>query len=93
LELGSIPFHAQKAADSAPDDGCQPALLKHETSEWWGNKKVAKALETLSERAQRIAAMDAAEFDATLDALAEESEKLPVLPSEATNRAGILPRP
>lgn len=33
--------------------------------------------------------MDLAEFEATLDALAEGSDKLPVLAPEATTRAGI----
>ncbi len=32
---------------------------------------------------------DAAEFEATMDALAEGSDKLPVLPPEATSRAGV----
>ena len=50
---------------------------------------VERALETLSERVQHRATMDAAEFEATLDALAEGSDKLPVLPPEATSRAGI----
>jgi Arc/MetJ-type ribon-helix-helix transcriptional regulator len=50
---------------------------------------IERALETLSEKAQSSTAMNLAEFEATLDALAEGSEKLPVLPSEATNRAGI----
>ena len=50
---------------------------------------IERALETLSERAQRSATMDVAEFEATLDALAEGPERLPVLPSDATNRADI----
>jgi putative addiction module CopG family antidote len=50
---------------------------------------IERALETLSEREQRRATMDLAEFEATLDALAEGSDKLPVLPAEATSRAGI----
>ena len=50
---------------------------------------IERALETLSERARHRAAMDAAEFEATLDALAEGSDKLPVLPPEATSRVGI----
>jgi Arc/MetJ-type ribon-helix-helix transcriptional regulator len=50
---------------------------------------VERALETLSEGTKRQAAMNAAEFEATLDALAEGSDKLPVLPPDATNRAGI----
>jgi hypothetical protein len=33
--------------------------------------------------------MGLAEFEATLDALAEGSEKLPVLPMDATSCAGI----
>jgi len=50
---------------------------------------IERALETLSEREQRHMAMDLAEFDAALDALAEGSENLPILPPEATTRAGI----
>ena len=50
---------------------------------------IERALETLSEKAQRHTAISLAEFEASLDALAEGSEKLPVLPTEATNRAGI----
>ena len=50
---------------------------------------IERALETLSERLQRHVAMNLAEFDATLDSLAEGSERLPVLPPEATGRAGI----
>jgi len=50
---------------------------------------IERALETLAERAPRRAAIEAAEFEATLDALAEGSDKLPVLPPEATSRAGI----
>jgi hypothetical protein len=40
-------------------------------------------------RAPLRAAIEVAEFEATLDALAEGSRKLPVLPPEATRRAGI----
>ena len=50
---------------------------------------VERALETLSERVQRSKAMDAAGFEATLDALAEGSENLPVLPISATSRSWI----
>lgn len=50
---------------------------------------IERALESLSEREQRHAALNMAEFEATLDALAEGSETLPVLPTEATSRAGI----
>jgi Arc/MetJ-type ribon-helix-helix transcriptional regulator len=50
---------------------------------------IEKALETLAERATRHGAMSLAEFEATLDALAQGSEGLPVLPPEATTRAGI----
>jgi putative addiction module CopG family antidote len=50
---------------------------------------IESALETLSERLHRHAAMNLAEFEAALDALAEGSELLPVLPPEATSRAGI----
>jgi len=50
---------------------------------------IERALETLAERAPCRAAIEAAEFEATLDALAEGSDKLPVLPPEATSRAGI----
>jgi Arc/MetJ-type ribon-helix-helix transcriptional regulator len=67
-------------------------LLKKELSrgEFHSAEEVIeRALETLSERAQRHATLDAAEFEATLDALAEGSDKLPVLPPEATSRAGI----
>ena len=50
---------------------------------------IERALETLSERAPCRNTMNLAEFEATLDALAEGSEKLPVLSAEATSRAGI----
>jgi Arc/MetJ-type ribon-helix-helix transcriptional regulator len=50
---------------------------------------IERPLETLSERAQQRATMNLAEFEATLDAPAEGSERLPVLPPEATTRAGI----
>jgi putative addiction module CopG family antidote len=67
-------------------------LLKEQLSrgEFHSAEEVIEhALETLSERAQRRATMDAAEFEATLDALAEGSDKLPVLLPEATSRAEI----
>ena len=50
---------------------------------------VERALETLSQRLERPPVMKLAEFEATLDALAEGSERLPVLPADATTRAGI----
>jgi Arc/MetJ-type ribon-helix-helix transcriptional regulator len=50
---------------------------------------IERALETLSEGVRRRAVLDLAEFDAALDALAEGSERLPILRSEATTRAGI----
>jgi Arc/MetJ-type ribon-helix-helix transcriptional regulator len=50
---------------------------------------IERALETLSEKLQRRGSMDLAEFDATLDALAEGSERMPILPAEATSRTGI----
>lgn len=50
---------------------------------------IERALETLAEREPSRAAIEVAEFEATLDALAEGSHKLPVLPPEATRRAGI----
>lgn len=50
---------------------------------------IERALETLSERIQRNAVPSLGEFEAALDALADGSEKLPVLSPEATTRAGI----
>lgn len=50
---------------------------------------IERALETLSERLHRRESISLAEFDAALDALAEGSERFPVLPAEATSRAGI----
>ena len=50
---------------------------------------IERALEKLSERLNQRTEMTLAEFEATLDALAEGSERLPVLPPEATSRAGI----
>ena len=50
---------------------------------------IEHALESLSEKLHGRCAMSLAEFEATLDALAEGSEALPVLPPEATSRAGI----
>ena len=50
---------------------------------------IERALETLTDRVQRPATPNMSEFEATLDALAEGSEKLPVLPPEATRRTGI----
>jgi putative addiction module CopG family antidote len=50
---------------------------------------IERALERLSEREQRHDAANLAEFEATLDALAEGSEKLPVLSPEGTSRASI----
>ncbi len=45
---------------------------------------IERALEALSERVQRRSAMSLGEFEAILDALAEGSGRLPVLPAEAT---------
>ena len=50
---------------------------------------IEHALETLSESSHRLAAVSMAEFEATLDALAEGSERLPILADDATNRAAI----
>jgi Arc/MetJ-type ribon-helix-helix transcriptional regulator len=50
---------------------------------------IERALETLAERLKQHSVMNLAEFEATLDALADGSERLPVLPPEATTRAGI----
>ena len=50
---------------------------------------IERALESLAERLKQRPVMNLAEFEATLDALAEGSERLPVLPPEATTRAGI----
>src|SRR5947208_3046633 len=50
---------------------------------------IEKALETLAERANRRPALTLSEFEAALDALAEGSDKLSVLPEEATTRSGI----
>jgi len=50
---------------------------------------IERALVALSETEQRRPNMSVAEFETTLDALAEGSDKLPVLPPEATSRAGI----
>jgi Arc/MetJ-type ribon-helix-helix transcriptional regulator len=50
---------------------------------------IERALETLTERGRGTPALDLTEFDAILDALAEGSEKMPILPPEASTRAGI----
>ena len=50
---------------------------------------IERALERLSQQEQVSARVDAAEFEAALDALAQGSERLPVLPADATTRAGI----
>ena len=50
---------------------------------------IERASETLSERLHPSDAMSLAEFDAALDALAEGSERLPVLAPDATSRIGI----
>ena len=50
---------------------------------------IERALETLAERLKQYPTMNLAEFEAILDALAEGSEQLPILPPEATTRAGI----
>jgi Arc/MetJ-type ribon-helix-helix transcriptional regulator len=50
---------------------------------------IERALETLTEREQAALSADLAEFDATLDAIAEGSEKLADLPDEAFSRQSI----
>jgi Arc/MetJ-type ribon-helix-helix transcriptional regulator len=50
---------------------------------------IERALESLTERGQIARAADLAEFDASLDALAEGSEKLPDLPDDAFSRQNI----
>lgn len=50
---------------------------------------IERALETLAEREQAHESANVAEFEAALDALAQGSEELPVLPPEATTRTGI----
>jgi Arc/MetJ-type ribon-helix-helix transcriptional regulator len=50
---------------------------------------IERALETLTEREHGTPAADLAQFDAALDALAEGSEKMPILQPEASTRAGI----
>ncbi len=50
---------------------------------------IERALETLAENLQRKAAMSHAEFEATLDALADGSERMPILSPEATSRSEI----
>ena len=50
---------------------------------------IERALESLSEGLQRRSAMGLAEFEAILDALSDGSDRLPILPNEATTRTGI----
>lgn len=50
---------------------------------------IERALETLIDRQRSTRAVDLAEFESTLDALAEGSENIPTLPDEAYTRAGI----
>jgi hypothetical protein len=50
---------------------------------------IERELETLTQREHGAPAADLHEFDAILDALAEGSEKIPVLPPEVSTRAGI----
>lgn len=50
---------------------------------------IEKALENLVERTKNSNALSMAEFDAALDALAEGSERLPILPPDATTRSEI----
>jgi Arc/MetJ-type ribon-helix-helix transcriptional regulator len=50
---------------------------------------IERALEELSKRVNKHTPVDLAHFEATLDALAEGSERIPVLPSEATSRSSI----
>lgn len=50
---------------------------------------IEHALERLRDGERSSRAVDLAEFEATLDALAEGSEKIPILPDEAFTRAGI----
>ncbi len=50
---------------------------------------IERALEALSAGREAGDAMSLAEFEAMLDALGENSDRLPVLSAEATTRAGI----
>jgi ribosomal protein S7 len=50
---------------------------------------IERALESLTDRERSTRVVDLDEFDAALDALSEESEKLPNLPDEALTRQGI----
>jgi Arc/MetJ-type ribon-helix-helix transcriptional regulator len=50
---------------------------------------IEHALEALTQREHGASVPDLAQFDAALDALAEGSEKMPILPREASTRAGI----
>jgi Arc/MetJ-type ribon-helix-helix transcriptional regulator len=50
---------------------------------------IERALETLADRSQHETQMSLEDFDAALDALAEGSERLPILPPDATSRAAI----
>jgi len=50
---------------------------------------IERALESLTEREEGAPKATLAQFDATLGALAEVSETMPILPPEASNRSGI----
>jgi len=50
---------------------------------------IEHALEALSGHENAIVNLNSADFEAALDDLAQGSDKLPVLPPEATNRDGI----
>lgn len=50
---------------------------------------IERALETLTERGRGAPAANLDEFHVILDALAEGSEDMPVLPPEASTRVGI----
>jgi len=54
---------------------------------------VERALEVLTAMSERGASGDTARLAASLDALAEGSEGLPVLPAEATTRSAIYRDP
>ena len=70
---------------------CEQLVKEHLAQGHFGSAEeiIERALETLSDSVQRRGTLNLSEFEATLDALAEGSEKLPVLPPEATSRAGI----
>jgi hypothetical protein len=52
-------------------------------------EEVERALENLSETIQRYESTSLAEFEAALDALAEDSDHLPILSPTDTSRAAI----